>query len=117
MQNIARVVCVQDNEFIAGLLKGMFQFGVGVKGGIEYAYHSVRLHMLSSMDDHELRVLDQHAPHEGGTPGILKVDFKNGYNSTCRAKMLSQVQSKMPKLLRFARFLHNQQAQFVVGHA
>ena len=49
----ARVVCVQDNAMMAAIFKSVFQFGVGIKGGIEYAYHSLRLHMLAMFDEYE----------------------------------------------------------------
>ena len=42
----ARVACLQDNEAISEHLKKVMQFGIKVRGGIEYAYHSVRLHMM-----------------------------------------------------------------------
>ena len=47
----ARVVCIQDNHMVAETLKKVQQFGVAVKGGIEYAYASVRIHMLASLQD------------------------------------------------------------------
>ena len=119
----ARVVCVQDNEAFSAILTSVMQFGVGVKGGIEYAYHSIRLHMLAMHDEFEAKYYG--VGSDGGDaevlekdiPGVLKVDFRNGYNSTSRAKMLAQVQAKFPHLLRFARFCYAQQAKLVVMHA
>ena len=119
----ARVVCVQDNEAFSAILTSVMQFGVGVKGGIEYAYHSIRLHMLAMYDEFEAKYYgvgmddDEEEVLEGDIPGVLKVDFQNGYNSTSRAKMLAQVQHKFPHLLRFARFCYAQQAKLVVMHA
>ena len=113
----AQVVCVQDNKTVAEILKPVMQFGVAVKGGLEYAYHSVRLHMLSAYDDFEQRY------YTGGddtgddaVPGVLKVDYSNGYNSTQRARMLAQVQAKLPRLLRFTRYCYAQIAKVVIMH-
>ena len=111
----ARVVCVQDNAMVADTLRKVQQFGVAVKGGIEYAYASVRIHMLSSFAEQE-----EAANRPNGRwdldeiPGALKADFKNGYNSTCRAKMLAEVQARFPKMLRFVRFLYADSPLFVV---
>ncbi|MEC9336354.1 MAG: hypothetical protein VYC68_02515, partial [Candidatus Thermoplasmatota archaeon] len=111
-----RVVCVQDNAAIAAMLTEVMQFGVAVKGGIEYAYHSVRQHMMSAYDEFEQRYSsedDDGDDDDDEVPGILKVDFKNGYNSTQRSKMLSQVEVKMPRLLRFTRYCYAQVGRLV----
>ena len=102
----ARVVCAQDGKTISLILEAVNQFGVGVKGGIEYAYHSVRVHMMATYDEYEHQARGQHKPDPNKIPALMKVDFKNGYNSTCRAKMLAQVRAKTPTLLRFATFLY-----------
>jgi hypothetical protein len=113
----ARVVCVQDNQTIAALLTPVMQFGVAVKGGIEYAYHSVRLHMLSAYDDFEQRYYSgDDRSDDDDVPGILKVDYTNGYNSTQRSRMLAQVEVKLPHLLRFARYCYAQVAKVVIMH-
>lgn len=117
----ARCVCAQESEAFANELVPLMQFGVGVKGGIEYAYHLVKLHMMTSWDTYERKVTDAldnggEAPGPDDVPGMLKIDFKNGYNSTQRAKMLAQIQARMPHLLRFARFLYAKPAKFVVMH-
>ena len=71
----ARVVCVQDNKAVAAILTAVMQFGVAVKGGIEYAYHSVRMHMLSVYDDFEQRYYNGEGnSKEDDISGILKVD-------------------------------------------
>ena len=112
-----RVVCVQDNATIAAILTPVMQYGVAVKGGIEYAYHSVRLHMLTAYDDYEQRHYAGDTDNDGDdVPGILKIDFRNGYNSTKRSKMISQVQAKMPRLLRFTRYCYAQVAEMVIMH-
>ena len=48
--------------------------------------------------------------------GVLKIDLKNGCNSTKRSQMLAQVESKVPHLLRFTSYLYAQSAKFVVMH-
>jgi hypothetical protein len=113
----ARVVCAQDGPAIAKTLEQVMQFGVGIMGGIEYAYHSVRIHMLSRYDQYER----DYGRHNGADVGLevpagLKIDYKNGYNSTKRSKMLAQVEQKFPALLRFTRYVYAQRAKFVVMH-
>jgi len=113
----ARVVCAQDGPEIAKTLEKVMQFGVGIKGGIEYAYHSVRLHMLERFDQYERDYGVQNGDDLGDeVPAGLKIDFKNGYNSTKRSKMLTQVQHRFPGMLRFVRYTYAQRASFVVMH-
>ena len=50
----ARVACLQDNEASSEHLKEVMQCGVEVRGGIEYAYHSVRLHMMALWNQYEV---------------------------------------------------------------
>ena len=62
---------------------------------------------------------DCHDPHEVDeteTPAVLKVDFTNGYNSPPRSKLLTQVECKLPHVLRFVRYLYAQAATLVVIH-
>lgn len=116
----ARVVCAQDNSLFAEILSEVMQFGVGIKGGIEYAYHSVRLHLERMHNQFEEQLSSgRHLDHQEmmrAVPAILKIDFRNGYNSTCRGKMLAQVEAKVPHLLRFACYLYAQRTKFVVVH-
>ena len=88
------------------------QFGVKVRDGIEYSYHSMRLHMMALWNQYEVE--EPEDPEE--IPGVLKIDYKNGYNSPKRSRMLSQVESKVPHMLRFTRYLYAQRAKFVVMH-
>ena len=67
------------------------QFGVKVRGGIEYAYHSARLHVMALWNQYEVEEPEE--PKEN--PGVLNMDYKNGYNSPKRSRMLSQVESKV----------------------
>ena len=107
----ARVACLQDNGTISAYLQQVMQYGVKVKGGIEYAYHYIRIHMMAMWDRH-----DPHEVDETETPGVLKVDFTNGYNSPPRSKLLTQVECKLPHMLRFVRYLYAQAATLVVMH-
>jgi len=107
-----RVVCVQDNAAIAEMLTPVMQFGVAVKAGIEYAYHSVRQHMMATYDEYEQQYMSGDGD-EDEVPGVLKVDFKNGYNSTQRSKMMAQVEVKLPRLLRFTRYCYAQEGTVV----
>ena len=67
------------------------QFGVKVRGGVEYAYYSVRLHTMAQWNQYEVEEPEE--PEE--IPGMLKIDYTNGYNSPKRSRMLPQVQSKV----------------------
>ena len=58
-----------------GALLAPRQLGYGVKGGCEAAVHSARLYLDNLLEDH----------------AILKLDFKNTFNSVRRDTMLEAV--------------------------
>ena len=60
------------------------QLGYGVRGGAEAAVHAARLYM-------------QDLQHRC----VLKLDFRNAFNTLCRDKMLQAVQNFAPDLLPF----------------
>ena len=73
--------------------------------------------MLSVYDDFEQRYYNgEDNSGEDDIPGILKVDYNNGYNSTRRSRMLAQIEAKLPHLLRFSRYLYAQVAKVVIMH-
>ena len=75
------------------------------------------MHMLSVYDDFEQRYYNgEDNSGEDDIPGILKVDYSNGYNSTQRSRMLAQIEAKLPHLLRFSRYLYAQVAKVVIMH-
>ena len=61
------------------------QLVYGVKGGAEAAIHSARLFLRNLKPDQAL----------------LKLDFKNAFNSVCRDKMLSSVLDLAPDIFPF----------------
>ena len=61
------------------------QLGFGVKGGVEAAVHSARLYLCNLKPEQVL----------------LKLDFRNAFNSLRRDKMLSAVQVLAPTILPF----------------
>ena len=47
-------------------------------------------------------------------PRVLKIDYKNRYNSPKRSRMLSPVEGQVHHMLRFTRYLYAQRATFVM---
>ena len=68
-----------------GTLLAPRQLGYGIKGGCEAAVHSVKLY------------LDTLNPNQA----LLKLDFRNAFNSIRRDKMLEAVQDLAPDLFPF----------------
>ena len=77
----AKVASGKVLEDMAALLAPR-QLGFGVKGGVEAAVHSARLY-LRNLEPQQV---------------LLKLDFKNAFNSVCRDKMLSAVHVLVPVL-------------------
>ena len=55
-------------------------------------------------------------PNDEVVPGVLQYDSINAYNSTSRAKMITQVQHKVPQWLRFVRYCYARPARLVIMH-
>ena len=110
----ARVVCLQDKELFAQLFAKVCQYGVSTKGGIDYAHHKIRLHLMRKFDEHMEAPADEGGPES--MPAMVAVDFSNAYNAASRAKMIAQVQSKHPRLSRFARYCYSRPSKLKVLH-
>ena len=76
-----------------------FQLGFGVKGGVETAIHAARCY---------LRHL---------TPGqaVIKLDFKNAFNSVRRNKMLGAVLDLAPKVYQFVHSAYSMPSSLFWG--
>ena len=68
-----------------GSLLAPRQLGYGIRGGCEAAVHAARLYLLNINPNHVL----------------LKLDFRNAFNSVRRDKMLEAVQDLAPELFPF----------------
>ena len=101
----ARVVCLQDKELFAKLFTRVCQYGVSTKGGIDYAHHKIRLHLMRKFDEHMEAPSDDR--DTGAMPAMAAMDFSNAFNAASRAKMIAQVQSKHPRLSRFTRYCYS----------
>jgi len=62
------------------------QIGVGVLGGAEAASHAARRYVSNMPEDHV----------------IIKLDFKDAFNSLRRDAMLEAAERDVPELYRFA---------------
>jgi len=69
------------------------QLGIGTLGGCEAAVHSARRYLEALPEDHVL----------------VKLDFRNAFNSIHRREMLLAVHSRMPELYYSA-------AQLTISH-
>ena len=76
-----------------------FQLGFGVKGGVEAAIHAARCYL------HHL------------TPGhaVIKLDFKNAFNSVRRDKMLGSVLDLAPKIYQFVHSAYSMPSSLFWG--
>jgi hypothetical protein len=110
----ARVVCLQDKELFAKLFTKVCQYGVSTKGGIDYAHHKIRLHLMRKFDEHMEAPSDDR--DTGAMPAMAAMDFSNAFNAASRAKMIAQVQSKHPRLSRFTRYCYSKPSKLKVLH-
>ena len=85
----AKVASLKVRDEMAALL-APHQLGYGVRGGVEAAVHAARLYV---------RDLEQRC--------VLKLDFKNAFNTLCRDKMLRAVQTFIPVLLPFVHSFYS----------
>ena len=93
---IRRIVAKCANQSIInrgslGLLPR--QLGVGVKGGIEAAVHTTR-RFFESIQEDETKI-------------VVKLDFKNAFNSIRRDKMLSIVAKSAPCIYAFCKNVYS----------
>ena len=72
------------------------QLGYAIKRGIEIAIHSARVYLSNLPHDHL----------------ILKLDFKNAFNTIRRDKMLLAVKDLAPSLLPFVHSCFGEQKLF-----
>ena len=94
----AKVASGRVLEEMASLLAPR-QLGYGVKGGVEAAVHSARLYI------HNLK------PQQA----LLKLDFKNAFNSVRRDKMLTAVSVLAPDLLPFVHSTYSSPSSLFWG--
>ena len=81
---VAKIAAGKVKEEVTSFLAPQ-QLGFGIKGGAEAAVQAPRLY-ASDLDDHHW---------------IVKLDFKNTFNSLCRYKMLLAVWELAPALYPF----------------
>ena len=68
-----------------------YQFGFGVPGGAEAAIHAARIYL-------------NHLPLQ---KALLKIDFKDAFNSIRRDKVLETVEVHIPELLPFVHSVYS----------
>ena len=76
----AKVMVLQDSPLLKPEFLKVSQFGIGTHGGIEYAYHAVRLHLDALIDGETGGDKTRDTLH-----GIMQSDMTNAFNSTDRA--------------------------------
>ena len=98
----AKCVCLAGKDEMAAIFKGM-NFGVGCPGGTEVVAHSLR------------DVLKKNA-EVGGRKVLLKVDFKNAFNTIKRTDMLEKACEYLPGLSRWSYWCYDQPSLLLYGH-
>jgi len=79
---VAKCFCLGAKDEISRVFKGR-NFGVGCPGGVEVVAHSLRDCLSSS---------------RGSGQALLKIDFKNAFNSVDRSSFLARVAEVFPRL-------------------
>lgn len=92
-----RIMVVQENPSLRPKFIEAQQYGVGVKGGIEYAYHSSRLHLLHML--HEEDTADQQYD-DAAIPGMDQLDCANAFQMFSRAAALRWLLTNKLNLVR-----------------
>ena len=75
------------------------QLGFGVPHGMEAAIHASRIYLCSLQPDQVL----------------MKVDFKNAFNSVCRDKMMLAVKEFIPELFPFVHSVYCDSSSLMWG--
>jgi hypothetical protein len=99
----ARTAVTQDREWIGPDLAEVGQYGIGVKGGVEFVYHANRCAVLAALDD--MDVLERDTLFSSSTqPAALQTDFSNAFPSIEQSKILEGIEDHQdPRVLRYAR--------------
>ena len=95
---VAKIAGYVVKEDMASLLAPK-QLGYGIKGGVEAAVHATRLYIDNLQPNH----------------AILKLDFKNAFNSVRRDKMLEAVQSLAPDIYPFVHSAYSSPSSLFWG--
>jgi hypothetical protein len=99
----SRTAVIQDRDWIGLDLAEVGQYGVGVKGGVEFVYHVNRCAVLAALDEMDVSEKDTMYA-SGAQPAALQTDFKNAFPSLEQAKILEGIEDHAdPRMLRFAR--------------
>lgn len=81
----AKIACKDVRDLVSSYLKPT-QIGFSIKGGCEAAVHACRTYIKSN---------------RGNRKVILKIDFKNAFNSVERDEMLRNIRMKSPSIYPF----------------
>ena len=96
--------CFIKSEEVASRFESLFvprQLGVGVRGGAEVVVRSVNILCKKWGED--------------PSRAVLKVDFRNTFNTMSREVMLREVQTEFPDLARWMRWCYGQAANLYAG--
>jgi hypothetical protein len=83
---VSKCFCIGGKERIAEVFRGN-NYGVGCPGGVEVVAHSLRSTLRTA---------------KGRGMGLLKIDFKNAFNTIDRGTFLEAVKAKFPRLAKWA---------------
>lgn len=97
---MAKCFCIGAKSEIAQAFKGK-NFGVGCRGGVEAVAHSLR----STLTE-----------HRGSGMALLKIDFKNAFNSIERAAFVPEVVSRFPGLAAWTRWCYSAAPALIYDH-
>ena len=105
----AKIQCYQETPQLTESFLAAFQYGVGVKGGIELAYHATRLHM-----DMMIETAVSESPDPEHAPAVVKFDFSSAYNNASRGEIAANLQLEKPRMLRFFLFQYGNPSALLV---
>jgi hypothetical protein len=99
----SRTAVIQDREWIGLDLAEVGQYGVAIKGGVEFVYQVNRCAVLAALDEMDVSEKDT-LYASGAQPVALQTDFKNAFPSLEQAKILEGIEDHAdPRMWRFAR--------------
>lgn len=81
----AKLACKSIGEMTGNYLRPK-QMGFNTKGGCEAAVHSTRTYLKDNRNSNNI---------------MLKIDFRNAFNSVERDKMLTEIKDKTPSIYGF----------------
>ena len=115
---------VQEHKGLSLTFLKAKQYGVAVKGGIEYAFHSTRIFLDAKYDEHDVLwnendrepSEDAKKSMEEAIPTTLQMDLSKAYQGFRRDAAFHRIKNEHPTMLRFFVFAYGKPSKLWVMH-